>query len=464
MTPRKKDAVKKNGNGLSSGFEATRWAAAAKLRSNMDANEHRQVRGRQHLRDAQEIPLVANPSAVSPMSCLTALLSTRTIPMQIRRVATFRLGSPTHAPSLGLKTIVFGWHRSTRDDILSSRRLMAVAAAGLLIIGYGLAQYWADLSFSRATVSNTASNNAFAVYAPDGFLAQDRNSSALRRFRKTLPPLKSPRFTLERVIEIRSWVRSLQSDAPAVWRDIADSALTDPSALMSEMKAGRSGACRRFAYILLGALLSDGFRARVVVAANGVRDGSACHNMTEVWLPSIRKWVLADATFDETYFVDGQPASILDLHNILLHEQEREFSVRKDGLGRPPQIRDEHAFLLLFRHIYALQTNAIFDGYHVTLLPSSKRLQFIHLVDSLSEPYPESRKDLAFLGMVLSIMTAGMLLLRLSQPVFTDLKLSISGTHFPSSSLLKYSPRVVFTHGKTRTVMNHTSVLSQRFV
>ena len=39
--PREKKAAKTNGNGANLGFEATLWAAADKLRNNMDAAEAR---------------------------------------------------------------------------------------------------------------------------------------------------------------------------------------------------------------------------------------------------------------------------------------------------------------------------------------------------------------------------------------------------------------------------------------
>jgi type I restriction enzyme M protein len=41
--PRQKTAVKSNGNGANLGFEATLWAAADKLRNNLDAAEYKHV-------------------------------------------------------------------------------------------------------------------------------------------------------------------------------------------------------------------------------------------------------------------------------------------------------------------------------------------------------------------------------------------------------------------------------------
>ena len=79
-----------------------------------------------------------------------------------------------------------------------------------------------------------------------------------------------------------------------------------------------------------------------------------------------RKWVIMDTTLDRTYLVDGQPASVLDVHDVLRWVSVLGLATfQGSSLRRIPHI---NAFLPSFRHIYALQTNDKFDGYGVDLL------------------------------------------------------------------------------------------------
>ncbi len=63
-----------------------------------------------------------------------------------------------------------------------------------------------------------------------------------------------------------------------------------------------------------------------------------------------------DATLDRTYLVDGQPASVLDVHDVLRSGVSSRLTFQGSSLRRIPDI--EH-IPSEFRHIYALQTNGV---------------------------------------------------------------------------------------------------------
>lgn len=277
-----------------------------------------------------------------------------------------------------------------------------------------LFRYWAGLTFSRSAVTNVEDRSLFITEYPTGFQRQDPGSIRLASFRKRLPLLADERNSLERAVSIRRWVRAQHGNAWSLWDTSNDRGVTDPEQLIQEMQEGTPGACRQLAYTLVGALLSDGFHARVVSVDRNFNERAArSHTISEVWISALRKWVIMDATLDRTYLVDGQPASVLDVHDVLRSGVSSRLTFQGSSLRRIPHI---NAFLPRFRHIYALQTNGVFDGYGVDLF-RSKRLRFLHLVDTLAEPFPETQKNLALLGSILGAIASvlcGVVLLRLS--------------------------------------------------
>jgi hypothetical protein len=292
---------------------------------------------------------------------------------------------------------------------LSRRQVLVALCAVCLISSVAAFRYLVQLTFSRASVTNIVHRDTFAQQTPNGFLTQDSNSVRVAAFKQKLPHLIGEQQSLERAIALRSWVRAQQSDDPSMWKTDQDTGITDPHYLLAEQRNNIPGACRRLAYILLGALVTDGYHARVVSVADRFEEQNALtHTMTEVWISTFRKWVIMDATYDVTYMVDGQPASVLDVHDVLHAGAGYRLSFRPDGLGRFPYIRTQDVLLPYFRHVYTLQTNAIFDGYGVDLL-NQKKLSFLHLVDTIAEPFPELSKNVAAAAFVLLGMLAALL-------------------------------------------------------
>ncbi len=291
---------------------------------------------------------------------------------------------------------------------IANRWLYAAVAMACLLAALRLSRFLANLPFRRAKVNNVSDVSLFMLANPPGLVTQAPGDPALHRFRDQLPAFREPPQTLERAIEIRRWVRSLQSDRDEQWRARFATSVTDPLRLIEEFAAQRPGTCRRFAYVTAAALISDGFHARVVHAAEKISNRASGHTLTEVWLPALAKWVLLDATFDVTYLVEGQPASILDLNRLVHQGSAGKLQVIDDGLGRIPILSDTQEFLAQFRHVFALQTMDIFrqrDGR--SMLPS-RRLEFIHLCDGDGPRYPCRRKTLALLACTALVLAGAM--------------------------------------------------------
>lgn len=288
----------------------------------------------------------------------------------------------------------------------TNRWFWAALAAISAVTALQLLRFLAQLPFRRARVRNVADVALFMRRDPPGLVLQAADEQELQQFRSRLPAFDGPPGSLRRAIEIRRWVRSLQSDRDEQWRARFATAVTDPLRLIEEFRQETPGTCRRFAYTTAAALISDGFHARVVHGSERISNRAAGHTMTEVWLAEFGKWVVLDATFDVTYLVDGRPASVLDLYRIARQDRCERLTVVDDGLGRIPELRDTREFLSQFRHIFALQTMDIFRRRDGTSLLPSRRLEFMHLC-AFDEPrYPCRRKAVALLASTALVLVA----------------------------------------------------------
>jgi len=121
------------------------------------------------------------------------------------------------------------------------------------------------LTYSRSPVFNTRDAVLFRAPEPPGFVRRTPEAPALIAFRRHLGDLIQPTTSsLETARALRTWSYRQQ---PHTWDmlnggDGEDS--VDPELLLAQQQRGVPGACRRFAYVYLGALLSAGLNARVV--------------------------------------------------------------------------------------------------------------------------------------------------------------------------------------------------------
>src|SRR6266851_5594410 len=170
------------------------------------------------------------------------------------------------------------------------------------------------LTYSRSPVFNTRDAVLFRAPEPPGFVRQTPEAPALIAFRRHLGDLIQPTTSsLETARALRTWSYRQQ---PHTWDmlnggDGEDS--VDPELLLAQQQRGVPGACRRFAYVYLGALLSAGLNARVVNWDSSFYDRDPrAHSLVEVRIEELHRWVMMDAMSDQESLVDGRPASLIE--------------------------------------------------------------------------------------------------------------------------------------------------------
>jgi hypothetical protein len=180
----------------------------------------------------------------------------------------------------------------------------------------------------------------------------------------------------------------------------------DPEEYLNQQKKGIRSACRRFSYILTGALLSQGINARVVPIVADF-DGLN-HNIVEAWVPKLNKWIALDPTFDAFVLVDGTTTSALEIHAAAKPNSRKTISLDQHGCHhRLPEMKD---YRRTYRHVFVSRTNAVFDGYRYGLF-GTKRITFAHYCEPGIEPFPQQKKAVLLSGFAASGSVAAVLLI-----------------------------------------------------
>jgi hypothetical protein len=225
------------------------------------------------------------------------------------------------------------------------------------------------------------------------FIQQDRSAESLLSFRKNLEGVLAQEHghSLAMAVAIRRWVRRQQAEDERMWRPVFHGNHEDPQRLLDEQRQGVPGACRRFSYIFLGALLSAGLDARIVCFTSSLRRrGLNSHVMVEVWIEELRQWVLMDPTYDTLVLVDGNLASALELQAAVVAERHGAITFDRGGGDRMPH-PSQKSYGRCCRHLFVGMSNATFDGYAVRLV-GRKRIGFLHY--SPEARYPVMRRRL----------------------------------------------------------------------
>jgi hypothetical protein len=205
-----------------------------------------------------------------------------------------------HRVPVGIQPAIFGqtgrsWHTSELSATFRSTRHRliweCISLGFACLLGGALCfRYVHMLSFWRCTVVNT--NNAYLINERGGGPRQNPRAIGVLRFRRRLAPLLMPDWkTLDTIIALRHWARTQQPSDRQLWRfpPDADSGDVDPGILLQQQHALTPGACRRFGYVLAGALVSVGIPARLVSLQALFTDGSG-HIMVEAWVDDLNKW------------------------------------------------------------------------------------------------------------------------------------------------------------------------------
>jgi hypothetical protein len=279
---------------------------------------------------------------------------------------------------------------------------IALVAAALTVLCCICLRLLSQIIMVKARIVNTSSPSIFSARKLPGFIEQSQGSEALGRFRRHLDQVLSVEYqnSLAKVVAIRCWVRRQQSQDRLVWLTPAGVTHEDPHRLLKEIREGLPGSCRRFSYILLGALLSAGFDARIVGFTNSLnRRDSKQHLLVEVWLEELGQWVLLDPTFDTLITVGGKVASAIELHLAIADADPSRIAFARERGALIPHPRLE-LFEFYCRHMFVAMSNAIFDGYAIRIL-GQRRIQFFHF--SHDGKYPEVLKHLLLVAACCSL-------------------------------------------------------------
>ena len=270
---------------------------------------------------------------------------------------------------------------------------LALIATALIVFACVCIYFLSQMVVVKAKVHDSVDPLEFSARRLPEFVQQNRNSKSLVEFRGYLDALLSLEYpdSLSKAVAIRHWVRRQQSQDERVWSTTVKVNHEDPRRLLEEQRSGIPGSCRRFCYILTGALLSAGFDARVVSFTSALsRRGVRRHVVVEVLIEELNKWVLLDPTFDTLVLIDGRLASALELNEAVVGGRLDAIAFERNGSTLAPNPEPE-IYGRYCRHLFMAMSNAIFDGYTVRFL-GRKRMSFLHY--SREATYPQLRKQL----------------------------------------------------------------------
>ena len=168
------------------------------------------------------------------------------------------------------------------------------------------------------------------------FEQQNPHEARLREFRSRMKldsVVGDARTEFEKMLRIKSWVAKQWE-----WHLLKpeeDIIRWDALAIMTPGADGKvsGGFCLHYAIVLMQALQSFGFPARVVSVDYSVWGG---HEVVEAWSNEFGKWIFLDANFD-TYFVDkatGKPMNVLEMHRMFLKEYFPGETIDRDRWSR----------------------------------------------------------------------------------------------------------------------------------
>ena len=331
--------------------------------------------------------------------------------MNSRRSQNSRVPKPLGANS-------YGKERKVRALVSTSNhyRNRFLAAAVMILIATSCFCQLKHFQFIRTIVHNSSDPKMFEKAAMPGFIQQNPNAPKLLDFRRHIAPVVvHANDVIAQTIVIQHWVRGQESDEqfyghpgqqPSPMVDNTE----EPEQYLEQQQRGVRSACRRFSYILTGALLSVGINARVVSVSDNLNAATIRgHNLVEVWIGKWNKWILVDPSLDAFVLVNGRPASLLEVRTAAASSSKVSISLYQHGSRyRLPPLNE---YRRLFQHVYVAQTNAIFDGYLYGLLVA-KRIEYVHYAGPGIEPYPEHTKELLLFGLVVSAGSAAFLTIR----------------------------------------------------
>lgn len=189
------------------------------------------------------------------------------------------------------------------------------------------------------------------VRSPVAFNYERPDQPALKRFfdAEGLEQFKSPGVSdFEQLVRLTDWVGSCRNDRQ---RALKAETGSYPWAIDSVFRHGQGedskgtifGHCMSYAEVLVTAATALGYKARHV-AAVGFREAS--HEVVEIWVPSMGKWVHFDPSLTSYYFdlTTGEPLNVLDIHRIVIDRflpagRDMNWFTVRDGAEQKARVR-----------------------------------------------------------------------------------------------------------------------------
>ncbi|MBL7130470.1 MAG: hypothetical protein ISS45_03570 [Candidatus Omnitrophica bacterium] len=157
------------------------------------------------------------------------------------------------------------------------------------------------------------------------------NSDKLSIFRNEIFSLVNDESNeLERAVKIARYVGNIATPPTAQLRGRHTPRLQwdSPQGLLKQMRAGRSGGhCFHYSILYSTYLSSIGMRSRLWALEGDDGLGRDSHSITEVYIGSLKKWILIDVTLGIYFTKENYPLSVLELRDELLEEEAEKILV-----------------------------------------------------------------------------------------------------------------------------------------
>jgi hypothetical protein len=146
---------------------------------------------------------------------------------------------------------------------------------------------------------------------------QEPKFLALRKEFVIDPVVSGGKDDLQRLVALATWTSAQWKHSPTQMANA-----TDPIGVLREARAGGRFICTDYAIVLAGVARAYNMKARVLnLLPRDVESRSEAHTLTEVWLPRLEKWALADGQYGIVPEKNGVPLSAVELQAALANDE-----------------------------------------------------------------------------------------------------------------------------------------------
>lgn len=237
-------------------------------------------------------------------------------------------------------------------------------------------------------MENVADPDTFEAVRPAGPPAAlaETDVAFLREW--TRPALEAAPDDLARMVAVREQVHRAIPIGPEI--NLAPNPVPGLREAFRRGEVQPAALCGTFARLLVAAVRVGGYDARllhlrptVTGPASPWLDPNTGHYTAEIFLPSLKGWVVMDPLYNAHFLVDGRPGGVLALHQVL---RPSGASRRVEVVQGPTQVRGMNATTLLpyFVHLSVIGDTAFRSGPEMLL--RGERVRIVHWLDPDDPP------------------------------------------------------------------------------